>query len=271
MSLDLLDRLNENQDSGSETPKLDITRRLELKFKNDDRKEVGLCYWDSEAEDGEGANVFIEEPLKGIYIDSYNVIEAYSDDLGRNGGTYHSTPYYRKEHSMALFGGGEKVATGNYDDIMGFLNENSTDKGKTRKVILLLTEQGLFAIKTNMSIWIDQSNRIKNSLKTNLISITSAILDVKSDDHGMSAKCIKVLGKLAKSNPPKYADVELGAEIKAKDLTKYGLTDEFLNEFIEWKEYTVNSSGEESLSLEDEQAFEEDRSKEEFDEADSPI
>lgn len=214
------------------SPKIEIARRLSVKM--NDGTPMFVEY-DKDAK----TNNYSSAKLEGVLLGNCMIMEAFSDTLGRNGGTYRSDYFFKKDR-VTLYGGGDKVFSGTADEVDAWVAKNTSEKGaKKRMVLFLLTRDGVVAITTNMTLGIDAVNGIGNMSQTNLVTVTPKLFSQSDKSIGRKAK--EVLGKLAAKNPPAYASLAVGEEIDDMFATATNLGD-VVDQFLEWKTYKMSTT-----------------------------
>lgn len=234
------EKMKEALGGQSDYPKLDITRRYDL------RSEDGLMqfrYYDTEKEE----NVFSRKPIQGVLLGSANILSAFDDDLGAKGGTYFSSPYFSNTDKIVILGrdkGASKISfRGSVEDAEGWLAANTTSgRASKKKILFILTLGGVVSIETNMTIAIDQMNQMKDSFLDYLVKVTPHTYD--PENPGISKRAQDFLGKFAKKNPPKFAKIELSTAINDEIWEQLG-GDAALEMYIAWKKHI--SAGKEAV------------------------
>lgn len=227
------DELAGSQSGGSsDYPKLDVKMRIEVK--SDDEGKVIFTYYDREDKE----NIPLDpQILKGIYIGNAMSLSSYSDDLGPRGGSYKSA-YYISKDNIALFEPspqGMKIAVkGDMDAVEKYINDNGGAPAKKRQVLFLLTDIGLVAITTNLTIAIGQLKKFKEELTEKFMVLTPTLYDPDGSDVPGNAK--KWLGKFAKTNKPKYASISVGDVIDLETYNKWGGSEQVAS-YKEWREF----------------------------------
>lgn len=227
------DKLKQSQGTGSSYPRLPLIATIEIKDSPTGVPEF-QCY-DKEQK----ANVKVGAPLKGIFIGSAMQISAYSDNIGSKGGNYKSD-FYIKTDNINLYepqrdGRYKSVVKGTMDEVTSFLsNIRPAVTVKKRQVIFLLTEGGLVAVVTNMSIAIQQIGDIRDRLQENMISLTPTLFD--EGNPKITKKTKEYLGKFRQKNPPKYADIEV-AELITEEVFDAFNGGETTDAFLAWKKH----------------------------------
>ena len=231
METSIKDRLKDSQGTGNAAPKLDLVMRIEIK---DNKNVPAFVRWDKETKE----NVVVPPPIEGILIGQAMEASSYSDNLGKNGGNYKSSYYFKNDDTIALFAptakGYEVVCKGTMPVIEKYINENSTGNLKKKQVLFVLTEIGLIAISTNLSIAIDQITQNKEALQERYIVLTPKLFD--ESDKSISKRAKEYLGKFRKKNPPKHASISVGEPITLENFEGWE-TDKFIEAYKEWKQY----------------------------------
>lgn len=212
------------------SPKLEIARRVSVKM-ND-----GVPMFVEYDKDSK-TNVWSSDAMEGVLLGNCMIMEAFSDTLGRNGGTYRSDYFFRKDR-VVLYGNGEKVVAGTADEIDAWVAKNTSEKGaKKRMVMFVLTKEGVVAITTNMTLGIDSVNGVGDKAQSNFVMVIPKVFS--NSDKGIGRKAKEVLGKLAAKNPPAYASLEVGHEISDDFANKTNLGD-VIDQFVEWRSYKMS-------------------------------
>ncbi len=231
MTNSIKDRLKGSQGSGNAIPQLSIVKRISL-------KEITGEVVFSEYDKDQKCNVEFPAPIVGILIGTAMEATSYSDDLGSKGGNYTSSYYFTNNDQIALFAptskGYEVVHKGNMDAIEAYIKTNSTGNLKKRQVLFILTEIGLLAISTNLSISIDQIRQNKEALQERYIVLNPKLFE--ESDTTISKKAKEYLGKFRQKNPPKFAAISVGDLISEPDFVSMG-ADEVIEEYKVWKEF----------------------------------
>jgi len=226
------EKLKQSQEGGgSNFPKITVDMHIEVKANGD---EVAFAVWDS----GEEKTMYTSKPIIGILIGKCIVASVFDDKLGSKGGTYKSSYYLNNNNDIALFGNGTMVAKGKVADIDVFANGCTGNLSK-KQVLLVLTESGLLAISTNLSLAIGQFTDLGDDILLDKKIVLNPVL-YDPDDATISAKTKKYLGKFAATNKPKYASISTDGEIEG---TEKGL-DDAIQMFCEWKDHMAKGGGE---------------------------
>jgi hypothetical protein len=213
------------------SPKIEIARRLTVKMNN---ALPMFVEYDKETKE----NKFTAEVLEGVLLGNCMIMEAFSDTLGRNGGTYRSDYFFKKDR-VTLYGNGEKVVSGTADEVDAWVAKNTSEKGaKKRMVLFILTSSGVVAITTNMTLGIDMVNGIGEKSQSNFVIVTPKVFS--HDDKTIGRKAKEVLGKLAAKNPPAYAALTVGDEITDMFANAVNLGG-VIDQFIDWKNYKMSA------------------------------
>jgi hypothetical protein len=215
----------------SSSPKIEIARRLTVKMNN---ALPMFVEYDKEAKE----NKYTAEILEGVLLGNCMIMEAFSDTLGRNGGTYRSDYFFKKDR-VTLYGNGEKVVSGTADEVDAWVAKNTSEKGaKKRMVLFILTSGGIVAITTNMTLGIDMVNGIGEKAQSNFVIVTPKVFS--HDDKSIGRKAKEVLGKLAAKNPPAYAGLTVGGEISDSFANAVNLGG-VIDQFVDWKNYKMSA------------------------------
>lgn len=227
------EKLQSSQGSANNIPKLDILHRITLKENNG---EVYFAVWDK----AEKVNVQFPVPIEGILIGQAMEAISYSDNLGSKGGNYTSSHYFTNNDAVALFApsakGYDVVHKGNMASIEAFVKENSTGNLKKKQVLFVLTQEGLLAISTNLTIAIDQIKTNKEALSERYVILHPQLYN--ATDKTISARAKGFLGKLVKTNPPKFATISVGELISEEDFTDWK-AEEMIANYSKWKEFKI--------------------------------
>lgn len=248
------DKLKDSQTTGSSSPQLNISKRVDIK--EIDGKAQFVVY-NKETE----KNEVIPSPITGILIGEAMQMSSYSDNLGSKGGTYQSSYYFHNSDVIALFAptakGYDIVAKGTPEEVAAFISKESTSKDKKRRVLFILTSEGLVALTTNLTIAIDQKKGIQDHLSSRLLVLTADTYEENVTPISKQAK--EYLGKFRTKNPPKFANMELGNEITEKMWDDWKGS-EYVDEFIAFKK---SKSDWKAKDKEDEPSPESQRGKQE--------
>jgi len=235
------DRLSKSQGAGNAVPKLEIAARIKLK--EDATGKATFVTWDNEKKE----DTLIDPPIKGILIGQAMEASSYSDNLGSKGGNYTSSYYFRNDESIALFAPSPKgyaiVAKGAMPVIEEYITKNSTSILKKRQVLFVLTEDGLVAVTTNLSIAIDQITAHKEELQEKYVLLNPQTFF--EADTTISKKAKEYLGKFRQKNPPKYAAITVGDFISEEDFNNWK-AESVIDEYMKWKEFKMKG-GEEKV------------------------
>lgn len=227
------EKLQSSQGQASNVPKLDILHRITLKENNG---EIYFAVWNKD----EKVNVAFPAPIKGILIGQAMEALSYSDNLGSKGGNYTSSHYFTNNDTVALFApsakGYDVVHKGNMASIETFVKENSTGNLKKKQVLFVLTQDGLLAISTNLTIAIDQIKTNKEALSEKYVILHPKLYNAA--DKTISIKAKGFLGKLVKTNPPKFAAISVGELISEEDFTDWK-AEETIALYNKWKEFKI--------------------------------
>jgi hypothetical protein len=232
MTTNRREKMKQAHGGSGDFPKIEIARRYDL------RTEEGtphFRYYDSEKQE----DVFSRKPIQGVLLGTANVMSAFDDDLGSKGGTYFTTPYFTKDDRVAIMaasGGGVKIYERlSVEEAELWIAANTTSQRATkRKLLYILNMNGIVTVETNMTIAIDQTNQLRDSLLDRYVKLTPTIYD--PNNPKISKKAQKFLGKFASKNPPKYADIEL-SEVITDEHWEALNGDEILEGFLAWKKF----------------------------------
>jgi len=233
------EKLKAAQTTGTDYPKIEPA--FFLKMKEIEGKAV-FAYWDKTAE----KDIIIAKPITGMLIGTAMNMEAYSDDLGRHGGSYKSTYYFNKSHQLGILAPKKEgfgiVFKGTAAEAEVWLNKESGTQPHKKAIFFVLTVKGeLIAVQTNLSIAIDQLSvfKGKETLFDNLITLTPKIFS--QDNKAISGKCKTILGKFASKNPPKYAEISVAGEITEEWIAEIN-GEAVIDNYAEWKKYVLDSN-----------------------------
>ena len=229
------ERLKDSQRSGgSNIPRLNIVKQLEIR---DWEGKPAFHWFDTTKKE----DVYTTESFGGVYINAANRISAFDKNLGIKGGSYFSTYYFTNQDIVVLMaqnvrGGVDKVMSGTPIAIKEYIAAHFPGvQPKVHRILFVLNTEGLYAIKTNISLAIDQFNKMQDDFADRMMILTPTEYD--PDDPEISKICKdKHLGPLAAKNRPKYAKITLGPEISDDMLEELGI-DEVLANFKAWREY----------------------------------
>lgn len=238
---DLLKKSQSNGDSKSYT-KLDISLRIDVKEK--DGKPM-FHWYDKSKEEGK-RDVYHKGPIKGILIGDAMVMSSFDEDLGSNGGQYYTGYYFNKQHQNVVFhtGGSKPDFKGTGEEIEHWMTTTTSSKGaKKKKVLFILTDKGLVAVETNLSIAIDQMKTKGDKFQEYMIALLPKKYDPETES--ISAKAKEYLGKFAAKNPPKYAEILLDQPIE-KTAIPFETVAEATNTFTQYREERIGGTGAEA-------------------------
>lgn len=243
------DKLKSSQSSGSTAPKLDIAKQVEIK--EVEGGGVSFVTYDKEKE----ANVDIPNPIIGILIGEAMQMVSYSDNLGARGGNYRSSYYFTKEDHIALFApspkGYEVACKGTTAEVEDFIAKNSTSVVKKKRVLFVLTSEGLVAVTTNLIIDIDQRKAMADSLRTHMVVLHATVY--AEGQTNISKRALAFLGKFIKKNPPKFAQMSVGDPITDGIWNQWD-GDRYADEFLAFKKYKVLDDGKTAQPVADQPA-----------------
>ena len=227
------DRLKQGQGTQNESPKLGAKYHFEMKKNEARNNEVGFAY-SVKGEDGKYTTKFMHKPIEGIFLGTAMRLFAYSDDLGKSGGTYKSDYYWNSKHIKVYDPVSRKVAVeGAMEDVEKFCATAAEGKPSKRQVIFMITKQGIITVTTNLSIAIDQLGGIKRELLDKKLVLTPELF---SETSNVSSNAQSYLGKFIKKNPPLFANATLGGEISDKDVVDYD-AEVHLDNYKTWLDY----------------------------------
>lgn len=232
------DRLKQSQRGNfNEAPKLTIVYNFDVK-ENPKNNKVCFSFWDKSEDEEVKTQKFSSRDITGIFLGAALKMTAFSSELGKNGGTYFTSIYFKNSDIITLFAPGAdgksiKKFSGNIEAVKSFL-VNSRCQPKVHRCLYLLTNLGLVKVETNVTIAIDQMNRVEKELSDRLMVLTPMLYD--PDGKTISKRGKDYLSKLAVKNPPKYAEISLGSEITDQQAEEWGL-EAAIDEFMAWKEF----------------------------------
>lgn len=221
------------QGNNSGFPKLEIAHRIDVD-KADDGRIIFSTYDSTQKK-----NVEVGQKIEGIYIGSCLHMSVFDPNMGKNGGSYNSTYYVQNDNLTMLMPtakGWEVGIKGNKEAVVEWLGKRTTATPKIRQILLVLTEDGLIAINTNLSIAISQLKANGEALTERYIILTPALYNQNSTT--IDAKAKGYLGKLANTNPPKYSEITAGGLIKEEDFESWG-ADKHIAAYAEWKKWML--------------------------------
>jgi hypothetical protein len=96
----------------------------------------------------------IFETLSGLYVGSFLVIEAYHEGEKRK---YQTSPYFDKQNIVWINDKGKSFGAEQFtvEEAKAILKKKGCNVG-TKSVVVLATEKGIFTVKTNSTLWINQ-------------------------------------------------------------------------------------------------------------------
>ena len=231
------ERLKDSQrGQGSNIPRLNIVKQLEIR---DYEGKPAFHWFDTSTKPG--TDVYTTESFGGVYVNSAQRITAFDRNLGVKGGSYFSTYYFSNQDIVVLMaqnvrGGVDKIMSGTPVAIKEYIVSHFPGvQPKVSKILFVLNTDGLYAIKTNISLAIDQFNRLQDEFGERMMILTPTEYDPADADISKMCK-EKHLGPLADKNRPKYAKITLGPEISDEMLEELGIDDVLAN-FKAWREY----------------------------------
>jgi len=213
-----------------------------LDVRKNDKGKPAFQTWDSEKKEA----VYSTAAIEGYLIGKAFVTQGFDAGWGSKGGTFKSTPWFNKKNIVALFNPAGDVAV---KDTVEFIKANmdefseGTVLPKTYLYYYVLSKKTgqVLAVKTNTTIGIDQVNQFQGQDITNDYYIKLKPTTYDPEDDCISNKAKKMLGSLAKSNPPKYAKLVQGPLLDEAELEKQGVLD-IVDKFKEWEAH-LNKSG----------------------------
>jgi hypothetical protein len=169
-------------------------------------------------------------------IGAVNSIASFDQAYGRNGGEYRSTYFLSNKSDIVIFDpSGKKVFKGNRKEVDLWAAQNQHEKFTSKKRLIILTEQGVIDVETNIIIFIDQINKIpKGTFADYQMILVPSIFDVVVNEIGASKKAIEYLGPFAKTNKPNFANIKVGNPITDELWDKWD-GDAAADMFTEWK------------------------------------
>lgn len=236
------DKLKKSQRGNfNDAPKLTIAYNFDIK-EHPTNGKICFSFWDKAEEEEEKTQKFSSKSITGIFLGAALKLTAFSQELGKNGGTYYTSIYFKNTDIVTLFAPGNdgksiKKFSGNIEAVKSFL-VNSRCQPKVHRCLYMLTKNGLAKIETNVTIAIDQLNKIEKELTEKKITLTPMLFDPESKTISKRGK--EFLSKLAIKNPPKYAEITLGSEITDQEAEEWGI-EAAIDEFVAWKEYKETS------------------------------
>lgn len=229
----LSDRLKGAQGGGTNAPQLNVVAYIDMGESNG---KAAFKIYDKE----EKKNLFMSKPITGIFISHAMTFEAFDKDAGPNGGSWKSSVYFAKTDKVFLFEPGKTKPDpfkGTVEEGLAFLTKRGLQP-KKKYSLYVLTEKGLVCIKTNVTLGIGDANTCKDGLDQRMVSLIPTIYS--ANDTSIPKKVHGFLGKIAGTNPPKYAKMVLAEEINEEKAISWGIF-EVIEEFKAWRKYKQES------------------------------
>lgn len=245
------ERLKESQGGMGDIPKLNIVYNFDVRENPLNKAEVVFTWYEKKEGDTEGSLKTTKKPIEGIFIGAAMRMDAFSPDLGKKGGNYFTSIYFKNSDIVVLMQPGpmgrpEKVKDRSGKEVKGNIAEIESFLGsvkctpKKHRVLYVLTSAGLVKVETNVSISIDHMKRIDKQLTDNKIKLVPKLYSI--GDSEISEKTKEILSAFAAKNPPKYAAISLGGEITDEEAEEWKLI-EVLDEFMVWKKWKESTAG----------------------------
>ncbi len=227
--------------SGSAGPKLDVS--MWLAAAGDTKGVPSFTWYDRVKKEKK----FSKKAITGIFLGSAMRISAFSTELGSNGGEYTSSVYFNREMPISVWyrsaKGQTKLCEGNLEFVEEALAKAASDKPSKRQILFILTDKGVVAVETNLSIAIDQlhaaTGEDENIFIENYIELTPTLYD--PEDKSISDKAKKYLGPFAPTNPPKYASISINGDL---DDATIDTALSVIEQYQEWKEHRIGAVAE---------------------------
>jgi hypothetical protein len=243
----LQDRLKKAQrGNAGNAPRLNIVKQLEIRV-NDGKP--AFHWYNPETKEDE----YTTESIGGVFINAAIKITAFDRYLLAKGGTCFTSLYFSNADNVVLFEptatGVKKVMTGTPIAIKEKLATIPGVQAKVSRILFILNESGLLAIKTNISIAIDQMKKYETDLGEKMIILTPTEYDINDPDISKVCK-EKHLGALAATNKPKYAKITMGDALDEDILESLNVID-VIDNFTAWREYKgINPNTEDDTAIE---------------------
>jgi len=238
---------SQNPSGLGDAPMFNIDKRLDIKV-NPESGKVCFRFWDKNAttDNGTGAEVFSSRVLQGVFVGDAMRMSGFDQGMMRS---LESSVYFSNNDSIAIFepshaGGGVKVFTGNSEECKMFLKKRGID-ASVHKILFVHTETGTKAIRTNMTIAIDQLKAMKKEFENNYIVLTPQEYDPSTPT--VSKKGKEYLGPFAAKNRPKYAEISVGDEMTEEDLVALNI-EQVIEDFLAWRTFVVNKGKGEAVT-----------------------
>ena len=228
----LSDRLRGARGGGTNAPKLNVEAYIDMGESNG--KAAFKIYSKEKKE-----NLFMSKPITGIFIGHAMTFEAFDKDCGANGGSWKSRVYFAKTDTVFVFepGKDKHAFKGTVEEALAFLSKRNLI-AKKKYGLYILTDRGLLCIKTNVTLGIGDYNTCEKEIDQRMVSLVPTIYD--ANDASIPKKTHGYLGKIAASNPPKYAKMVLSEEINEEKAISWGIF-AVIDEFKAWREYKQKS------------------------------
>lgn len=192
--------------------------------------EISFIYYDKDAE----KNVSIGKKIEGVLLGKSLAIEGFDRTFGKNGGSYRTPYIFDVNNAVCYSPSGKKAKVGTYREVKDYITTEIGGNARTYQVLFILTNKGVMAVYTSISIAIDQLNKYEQNLTFNYIILKSEEYNKETSD--VSAKAQKMMGKVADTNPPKFASISVGKEISDLWAKDNNLSD-IIDLFEEYKNY----------------------------------
>jgi hypothetical protein len=218
-------------------PKLEHRR---VRIKQDEKtKECFFTCYNSETKENE----HIESPIQGYLIGTGLLLEAFDNQMQN---TYRSNYIFNtKDNSVQVY---TPTGSKEFDKPVTYAEAKAkmialTGGAKVLYVMFVYDiESGeTYGVHTNVSIGIDQHKQVKSHIG-NGASIVLTPMEFGADTN-ISKKTRESLGKLALKNTPKYANIEIGAEITDEQPRESRLLD-IIDLFVEWSGAAITAETE---------------------------
>lgn len=224
--------------AGSAGPKLDVAYKFTMK--KNEAGEIGFELYVKD-ENGNGTNQMVAKPISGVLLGRCMKASAFDQSFGKNGNSY-NTDYYFTNKKVVLYapGTGGKVVEGDMEAVESYVGANVRGaKLKKAMVLFVATDKGLIEISTNLSLGIEQTNKIgekwlENEVVMTPVLYTPADKEISNKTHEM----LNGKARLAEKNPFVWVKLELGAVITPEMEVKLDL-EKRSADFLAWKNHKV--------------------------------
>lgn len=145
-------RDSQNQAQKEQNVKLKKDFSVDVRFTGDDNNRVPSIVRTELI--GEEYKDTIFETVSGLYVGSFLIVEGYHEGEKRK---YQTSPYFAKENIVWINDKSKSFGSEQFtvDEAKAILKKKGCNVG-TKSVVVLATEKGVFTVKTNSTLWINQ-------------------------------------------------------------------------------------------------------------------